>query len=96
MQLALIGKVCLCAQVDIAQLHKASDGWLSQSGGSQVEIGAHKDDIKATTWIVDEAETEESAADVTVLKDCMSGGTVSCSILKDKSKWLDVASNHKA
>ena len=25
---------------------------------------AHKDDIKQSTWIVDEAETEESAAEV--------------------------------
>ena len=63
MWLALISKVCLCVQVDIAQLHKASSGWLSQSGGSQVEIEAHKDDIKAMTWIIDEAETEESAAE---------------------------------
>ena len=38
--------------------------YLSWSGGSQVEIGAHKDVIKATTWIVDKAETEESAAEV--------------------------------
>ena len=28
------------------------------------EKEAHKDWIKATTWIVDEAETEESAAEV--------------------------------
>ena len=61
-RLALISKVCLCAQVDIAQLHKASGGLLSQNGGSQVEIRAYKDMIKATTWIVDEAETGESAA----------------------------------
>ena len=64
MRLALISKVCLCAQVDIAQLHKASLGLLSQRGGSQVEIGAHEDMIKAMTWIVDKAETKESAAEV--------------------------------
>ena len=64
MRLALISKVCLCAQVDIAQLHKASIGLLSQNGGSQVEIRAHKVVIKAMTWIVDKAETEESAAEV--------------------------------
>ena len=49
-------------QVDIAQLYKALDGLLSWNGGSQVEIGAHKDVINAMTWIVDEAETEESVA----------------------------------
>jgi len=62
MRLALISKVCLCAQVDIAQLHKALDGLLSWNGGSQVEIRAHKDVIKAKSWIVDEAETGESVA----------------------------------
>ena len=67
MQLALISKVCLCAQVDIAQLYKALGGLLSWNGGSQVEIGAHKVVIKAMTWIVDEAETEESAAEVSHL-----------------------------
>ena len=51
-------------QVDIAQLHKALDGLLSWNSGSQVEIGAHKFIIKAMTWIVDKAETEESAAEV--------------------------------
>ena len=40
---------------------------LSQSSGSQVENGAHKNMIKVTTWIVDEAETEESAAEVSHL-----------------------------
>jgi len=49
---------------NIAQLHKALDGLLSWSGGSQVEIRAHKDVIKAMTWIVDEAETKESTAEV--------------------------------
>ena len=27
-------------------------------------MGAHKDVVKAATWIIDEAETEESAAEV--------------------------------
>ena len=67
MRLALISKVCLCAQVDIAQLVKASIGLLSRNGGSQVEIRAHKDVCQAMTWIVDEAETEESAAEVSHL-----------------------------
>ena len=60
----MISKVCLCAQVDIAQLYKASDGLLSQNGVSQVEIRAHKAYGQAMTWIIDEAETEESAAEV--------------------------------
>ena len=64
MQLALISKVCLCAQVDIAQLYKALGGLLSQNGGSQVEIGSHKDVIKAKSWIVDKAKTEEPTAEV--------------------------------
>ena len=64
MRLVLISKVCLCVQVDIAQLHKALSGLLSWSGGSQVEIGSTLVKIKAKSWIVDKAETKGSAAEV--------------------------------
>ena len=61
----MISKVCLCAQVDIAQLVKASM-WLTKPERwfTSFKSKAHKDVIRATTWIVDEAETGESAAEV--------------------------------
>ena len=50
-------------QVDIAQLHKALGGLLSQSGGLQDEM-KHIRMYQSKSWIVDKAETEESAAEI--------------------------------
>ena len=64
-------------------------GLLSRNDDSQVEIGAHKDVIRAMTWIVDEAETEGSAAEVNCLNTATTRLCYKCS--KDELGEIVVA-----